>query len=104
MATQYNIRIGDISSMDWEEFENLLIGLMPDTPLGNIVAIRSETDPANIKSFNDSQRRIRYEWNLKMAKKQLNNTSKLDASMDNLSKMLKTAFGVKEVQKCPQTQ
>jgi len=30
--------------MDWIEFTTLLAGIMPDTPLGNIISIRAEDD------------------------------------------------------------
>ena len=35
---------------------------MPDTPLGQIVAIRSETDAEIISNFTESQRKIYDEW------------------------------------------
>jgi hypothetical protein len=41
---------------------------MPDTPLGNIVRIRSETDKDIIANFTDDQRKIRNEWLGKLAK------------------------------------
>lgn len=48
--------------MKWDEFSTLLCGLMPDTALGNIVSIRSETDPKVIADFNSQQKRIHNEW------------------------------------------
>ena len=30
--------------MDWIEFTTLLAGIMPDTPLGNIISIRAEDE------------------------------------------------------------
>lgn len=50
--------------MQWEEFKQLLSGIGPDTPLGRIVQIRSETDPDRLKSFSPSMRRIRSAWQL----------------------------------------
>lgn len=41
---------------------------MPDTPLGNIIQIRSEEDKNIIKNFSPEQKRIRTEWRNKMAK------------------------------------
>lgn len=45
-----------------DRFVILLSGIMPDTPLGNIIRIRSETDPEVIKHMTPGQRRIRDEW------------------------------------------
>lgn len=40
----------------------LLSGIMPETPLGNIIRIRSETDSEAIKQMTPGQRQIRDEW------------------------------------------
>ena len=54
--------------MPWEEFKQLLAGISPDTPLGRIVAIRSETDRKVLKHFTREQRRIRSEWQRRRVK------------------------------------
>lgn len=54
--------------MPWEEFKQLLAGISPDTPLGRIVAIRSETDRKVLKHFSKEQQRIRSEWQRRRAK------------------------------------
>lgn len=67
--TQYGIRLrGSLGAMPWEEFCDLLSGLGADTPLGKIVAIRSETDREVLKHFTPDQRRIRSEWQRRAAK------------------------------------
>lgn len=48
--------------MTWGEFSSLLSGLLPDTPLGEIVSIRSETDRERISRFTPAQRRIYDAW------------------------------------------
>jgi hypothetical protein len=65
---QYGIRLRAINDMPYDEFCSYLIGIMPDTPLGNIVRIRSETDKDIIANFTDDQRKIRNEWLGKLAK------------------------------------
>lgn len=66
---QYGIRLSkDLKDMKWDEFRTLLIGIAPETPLGRIVAIRSETDKDILKHFTSDQRRIRSEWLKKIAK------------------------------------
>ena len=48
--------------MSWDEFCTLLSGIMPKTPLGQIVSIRAEEDKDILKNFTDDQHRIRNEW------------------------------------------
>lgn len=59
---QYGIRLSHEPDMPWTEFCSLLSGLMHDTPLGQIVAIRAEEDKEALKRFTPEQRRIRSEW------------------------------------------
>lgn len=59
---------------------------MPDTPLGQIVAIRSETDAEIISNFTEAQHKIRNDWlNRDMA----NNEQAYVESMDKLFAMLR---------------
>ena len=68
-AQQYGIRLRmEIDTMKWGEFSSLLSGLNGDTPLGNIVTIRSEKDPKVIKNFTENEKRIRSKWLNKNAK------------------------------------
>lgn len=70
LAKQYGIRIRkEIDTMDYAEFCNLVSGLMPDTPLGNIIQIRSENDEEVLKNFTQEQKDIRWEYRNKIAKK-----------------------------------
>lgn len=59
---QYGIRIRSEDDMSWNEFCSLLSGIMPDTPLWQIVSYRSEKDPKRIKEFTKEQKQIRNEW------------------------------------------
>ena len=45
--------------MSWSEFCTLL---MPETPLGQIVSIRSEEDKDMLKHFTKEQHKIRNDW------------------------------------------
>ena len=68
-AQQYGIRLRmEIDTMKWGEFSSLFSGLNGDTPLGNIVRIRSEKDPKVIKNFTENEKRIRSKWLNKNAK------------------------------------
>ena len=79
--------------MPWSEFSNLVTGLLPETPLGAIIKIRSEDDPDILKTFNADQLRIRNKWRDRKALQQLDNPEVLEQSMDKLSKMLQSMFG-----------
>lgn len=83
--SQYGIRL-KTTELQFDEFLNLVSCLMPDTPLGQIVAIRSETDADVISKFTESQLKVRNDWvNREMA----NNEQKYRESMDKLFAMLK---------------
>lgn len=85
--TQYGIRLSkDLDGMKWNEFKMLLGGIMPETPLGRIVSIRSEKDKEILKHFTKEQKRIRDEWRNKQAK----DMSK--ESVEAVLESLKTAF------------
>ena len=93
IASQYGIRLRQASDMSWSEFTNLVTGLLPETPLGAIVKIRSEDDPDMLKKFTRDQLEIRRKWRDRQALQQLDNPEVLKQSMDNLSAMLKSMFG-----------
>lgn len=85
--TQYGIRLSrELKGMKWDEFRDLLSGLGPETPLGRIVAIRSEDDKKVLEHYSKEQHRIRNEWLSKRAK----NVSKEE--LDNVLEQLKNAF------------
>lgn len=60
-AMQYGIRLRN-DDMTWNEFCTLLTGIMPKTPLGEIVSIRCEEDKDVLKNFTSEQHKIRNEW------------------------------------------
>ncbi len=61
-TAQYGIRLRTETDMTWDEFCTLLSGIMPKTPLGQIVSIRSEEDENILKNFTEEQHKIRNEW------------------------------------------
>lgn len=83
--SQYGIRL-KVTELQFDEFLNLVSCLMPDTPLGQIVAIRSETDADVINNFTEAQKQIRNDW---INRDTLNNEQKYRESMDKLFAMLK---------------
>jgi len=63
LKTQYGYSIRkEIDSLCWAELCSDIAGLNGDTPLGNTVRIRKETDPEMLKNFTIEERKIRSEW------------------------------------------
>lgn len=83
--SQYGIRL-KTAELQFDEFLNLTSCLMPDTPLGQIVAIRSENDANIISNFTDQQKKIRNDW---LNRETSNNEQKYIESMDKLFAMLR---------------
>lgn len=53
--------------MPWDEFLALLGGIMPKTPLGQVVSIRTEQDAEVLKHYTPQQRKMRSDWQKKQA-------------------------------------
>ena len=88
-AQQYGIRLRLETEMCWSEFLTLLSG---QTPLGNVVRIRSETDMEVLKAFTPEQNRIRSDWQRRQAAETLRHFDResYEKSMQQLSAMFRT--------------
>lgn len=75
--------------MDWKEFATLLNGIMPETPLGKIIAIRSESDEDVLKHFSPEQRRIREEWSRKRLQERIKQMNKQEV-MKQMKEMFRS--------------
>lgn len=84
---QYGIRLRTVNDMPYDEFCSYLSGIMPDTPLGNMVQIRSEEDKNTLKSFTKDQKRIRSEWRNRKAKNM--NPKSADEAIEGFKQMFK---------------
>lgn len=69
----------------------MLVGIGGDTPLGNVVQIRAETDAKKIKEFNTYEKRIYGEWQEYRAK----NNKQVDTLQKGVEvqQFLKSLFG-----------
>lgn len=85
--SQYGLRIRtkEFESVSWDEFKSLLAGISPDTVLGRVVGIRSETDRDIIKHFTADQRRIYDTWKNREVKEM--SQKKFEESMADLENM-----------------
>ena len=94
IATQYGILPEAQGELAYSEWSKLVNGLMDNTPLGRVVAVRGENDPKVIAQMSPWQRRIRAEWQSFEAKKAARKSrEELSAQMADLEKMLARAFG-----------
>lgn len=67
---------------------------MDDTPLGRVVAVRTETDQKAISQFSTWQRQIRADWNAFKAQRMAQqSTEDMDQKMKQLERMIASAFG-----------
>ena len=83
--SQYGIRL-KVTELQFDEVLNLTSCLMPDTPLGQIVAIRSEKDADVISKYNDTQKKIYNDWK---NRDKSNNEQEYIENMDKLFYMLR---------------
>ena len=94
IATQYGILPGQQGDLPYSEWSKLVSGLMDDTPLGRVVAVRTETDRKVISQFSTWQRQIRADWNAFKAKRMSQqSTEDMEQQMKQLERMLASAFG-----------
>lgn len=92
-AKQYGIRLRNEPDMSWGEFSTLLAGIMPETPLGQIVSIRSETDKGMLKNFTSDQHRIRNEWRSRRAREVVADPDHAAKMVQAFQNACKAAFG-----------
>ena len=94
IATQYGILPMDQAELPYSEWSKLVSGLVDDTPLGRVVAVRGEQDPKVVAKMSPWQKNIRSEWNAFVASKATEkSTDELRAQMASLERMLARAFG-----------
>lgn len=70
----------------------LVSGLLPDTPLGKVIQIRSENNKDMLKQFTPEMHKIRNDWRNRLAQDRLKDEDALNRTFDNMEKMLKVLF------------
>ena len=94
IAQQYGIRLrSEIETISWSEVKMLIAGLLPDTPLGKVIQIRSESNKDTLKSFTPEMHKIRNDWRNRMAKDKLKDEEALNRTFENMEKMMAVLFG-----------
>lgn len=93
IAAQYGIRLRNEPDMTWDEFSTLVAGLLPETPLGYIVQIRSENDREKLKHFTPEQKKIRAAWRTRNMKKVEMSPEEARKAVEQFEKMMAAMFG-----------
>ena len=94
IAKQYGILPSQQGNLSYSEWSKLVSGLMDDTPLGRVVAVRTETDQKVISQYSPWQRQIRADWNaFKAQRMSQQSTEDMEQQMKQLERMLASAFG-----------
>lgn len=91
-TSQYGIRLRQEEDMSWSEFCTLLAGIMPETPLGQVVSIRCENDKEVLKNFTKEQHRIRNEWRSRRTKAVALNKDEVKKQLKMFQEAMKKAF------------
>lgn len=91
-AQQYNIRLRAEEEMSWGEFTTLLSGIMSETPLGQVVSIRSENDKDTLKNFNAAQHKMRNDWRSRMNKRVTLDKREAARQVANFQHAMKAVF------------
>jgi hypothetical protein len=91
-TAQYGIRLRQEEDMSWSEFCTLLAGIMPETPLGQVVSIRCENDKEVLKNFTKEQHRIRNEWRRRRTKAVALNKDEAKKQLKMFQEAIKKAF------------
>ena len=93
-AQQYGIRLRHEKDMPYSEFTTMLSGLDGETPLGRIVSIRTEEDKDRLKAFTPAMRKIRRDWQVKIAKRQAaENPDWVRDQVSEIQSAFKAAYG-----------
>lgn len=91
-TAQYGIRLRGEDDMSWSEFSTLLAGIMPETPLGQVISIRSENDKDTLKNFNSAQHKMRNDWRSRMSKKVVLDSKAAARQVANFQQAMKAVF------------
>lgn len=90
---QYGIRL-EREDLPYTEYRRLLSGIMYNTPLGEVVRVRAETDMKTIREMTAQEKKIRSEWQrFRSTKKRKDNRRAEDAGMAAFAAFAKKAWG-----------
>lgn len=90
---QYGIRL-EREDLPFVEYRRLLSGIMYNTPLGEVVRVRAETDMKTIRNMTAQEKKIRADWSRFMStKKRKDNSRAEEAGMAAFAAFAKKTWG-----------
>ena len=90
---QYGIRL-EREDLPYSEYRRLLSGIMYNTPLGEVVRVRAETDMKTIREMTVHEKKIRSEWQRFKNTKRAGDTRRAEeAGMMAFAAFAKKAWG-----------
>lgn len=95
LATQYGILPAAQAELPYPEWAKLVGGLMDNTPLGRVVAVRGETDRKKLTAMGPWAQCIHQQWQAHLARRALETTppAALRRQMDSLEAAMAKLFG-----------
>ena len=95
LATQYGILPAAQAELPYPEWAKLVGGLMDNTPLGRIVAVRGETNRQKLAAMGPWAQRIHQQWQAHLARRAMETTppAALRRQMDSLEAAMAKLFG-----------
>jgi len=92
IAKQYGILPSDQEELHYSEWLLLVSGIMEDTPLGQVVLIRSENDKKRLKHFTQHEHHIRNQWQNFRARQKLEAGAKPEDTAVMFERMFEVMF------------
>lgn len=93
IAKQYHVLPSEQRELSYCDWAKLVSGLMHDTPLGQVVALRSEDDPEILKHMTAEQRAVRREWFAFQNANRQYSLQDMRKQSEQLEKMIASLFG-----------
>lgn len=93
VAAQYGVLPATQWELPWPEWITLVAGLMDTTPLGRLVEVRTERDPAILRRMTPWQRRERARWRQFLAGRAGRSRAEARQSQQQLQRQLARMFG-----------
>jgi hypothetical protein len=80
------------NQLSFAEWSLLVSGLMDDTPIGRLVALRRESDPKVLKVLSPEQKRMRADWASFCAGKRRSTPGSVASAAKEVEAMIKSLF------------
>ena len=93
VAAQYGVLPATQWELPWPEWITLVAGLMDTTPLGRLVEVRTERDPAILRRMTPWQKRERAKWRRFLAGRRLRRADETRREQRTMQTALARMFG-----------